>query len=110
MPHSISWLDRLRIERLVWTLDQQLYDLPRASRIVKRREVRDNLLVAAVDIGTSNAIRRLGGSRRLADQFLTAELGDGPRYSWVAAAWFAAVVPLLVNYLSVRPHRPTRMA
>jgi acyl-CoA thioester hydrolase len=26
MPHSISWIDRLRVERLVWTLDQRLYD------------------------------------------------------------------------------------
>ena len=50
----------MRIERLVWLLDQQLYDLPRSSRIAKRREVRDNLLAAARDIGTADALRRLG--------------------------------------------------
>ena len=35
MPHSLTWFDRLRIERFVWTLDQRIYDLPRASRIAK---------------------------------------------------------------------------
>lgn len=28
MPHSVSWIDRIRIERLVWTLDQRIYELP----------------------------------------------------------------------------------
>ncbi|HSV67952.1 MAG TPA: hypothetical protein VLJ59_18910 [Mycobacteriales bacterium] len=98
MPHSITWIDRLRIERVVWTLDQRLYDLPRRSRIAKRRELRDNILVAARDVGTSPALRRLGDSRRLADEYLTAELGEGPRHSWVAAILFGGTVPLLINY------------
>jgi len=98
MPHSITWLSRLRIERLVWALDQQLYDLPRASRIAKRREVRDNLLAAARDVGTAEALRRLGGSRRLAREYLTAEFGDSPRHSWVAAAYFCTLVPLVLNF------------
>ncbi len=59
MPQHITWIDRLRIERVVWALDQQLYDLPRASRIAKRREVRENLFAAAHDIGTTEALRRL---------------------------------------------------
>ena len=99
MPHSTSWIDRLRVERLVWTLDQQLYDLPRASRIAKRREVRDNLLAAARDVGASEALRRLGGSRRLAEEYLTAELGEGPRHSWIAAAYFCTLVPLATNFV-----------
>jgi hypothetical protein len=98
MPHTVTWLDRLRIERLVWTLDQRLYDLPRATRITDRREVRANLLAAAADVGTRQALRQLGGSRRLAEEYLTAELGDGPRHSWIAAAYFAALVPLLTNF------------
>jgi hypothetical protein len=98
MPRSVTWIDRLRIERLVWALDQQLYDLPRSSRIAKRREVRDNILAAARDVGTTQALRRLGSSRRLAAEYLTAELGDGPRHSWTAAAYFAALVPLLLNF------------
>ena len=66
MPHAITWIDRLRIEGTVWALDQRIYDLPRQSRIAKRREVRANLLTAASDVGTSAALRNLGGSRRLA--------------------------------------------
>jgi len=89
MPESVTWIDRLRIERAVWTLDQRLYDLPRRSRIAKRRELRENLLTASHDIGTSVALRRLGNARQLADDYLSAELGEGPRHSWVAAAVFA---------------------
>lgn len=95
MPHRISWINRLRIERFVWTLDQRIYDLPRASRIAHRREVRTNLLAAAADIGTTAALRRIGPSRRLADGYLTAELGDGPRPSVIAAILFAGLFPLL---------------
>ena len=47
MDHRISWFERLRIEWVVWSLDQRLYDLPRRSRIEKRREVRANLITAA---------------------------------------------------------------
>jgi hypothetical protein len=99
MPQSVTWIDRLRIERLVWALDQQLYDLPRSSRIAKRREVRDNLRAAARDVGTTEALRRLGGSRRLAAEYLTAEFGEGPRHSWLAAAYFCGLVPLLINFV-----------
>jgi hypothetical protein len=88
MPHDVTWLDRLRIERVVWALDQRLYDLPRKSRIAKRREVRGNLRTAAMDIGTSNALRNLGNSRQLAVEYRAAEFGDEPRPSWVAAATF----------------------
>lgn len=98
MPQTITWLDRLRIERLVWALDQQLYDLPYRSRIAKRREVRANTLAAAQDIGTIEALRRMGSSRQLAEEYLAAELGEGPRYSWIAAANFAALIPLVLNF------------
>ena len=52
MARPFTWFDRLRIERVVWTLDQRLYDLPRAVRIAHRRELRENLLTAARDVGT----------------------------------------------------------
>lgn len=52
---KLRWRDRLRVERVVWSLDQQLYDLPRASRLATRREVQENLLCAAHDIGTTPA-------------------------------------------------------
>jgi uncharacterized membrane protein YhhN len=34
----------------------------------------------------------------LADEYLTAEYGDGPRHSWIAAAYFATLVPLVLNF------------
>ncbi|GIM96530.1 hypothetical protein [Paractinoplanes toevensis] len=92
------WFDRLRIERLVWSLDQQIYDLPRAQRIAVRREVRANLLEAAQDVGTTEALRRVGSSRRLAEQYLAAEFGDGPRPSWIGAIYAAGLAPLLLNF------------
>jgi hypothetical protein len=96
MSRSVSWLDRLRVERVVWTLDQQLYDLPRADRIAIRREVRQNILAAARDVGTSAALRNLGSTSALADGYLAAEFGHGPRYSWIAALLFAASFPLVL--------------
>ena len=65
MPHTVTWIDRLRIERVVWTLDQRLYDLPRRTRIETRREVRQNLLTGARDVGTTQALQNLGGSAEL---------------------------------------------
>ncbi len=97
--HAINLIDRLRIERVVWALDQQIYDLPRAARISTRREVRQNLRAAARDVGTTEAIRRLGGSRALANEYLTAEFGVGPRHSWMAAAFWVGLVPLVLTSL-----------
>jgi hypothetical protein len=98
MTHSVSSIDRIRIERLVWALDQRIYDLPRRSRIAMRREVRDNLLAAAHDVGTTEALRRVGTSHELARQYLTAEFGDGLRHSWMAASLYCAGFPPLVNF------------
>jgi len=96
MSHSLSVLDRLRIEWAVWSLDQRLYGLPRRSRIAKRRELRSNLCSAASDVGAAAALRGLGDGHRLAEEYLDAELGDGPRASWLAAAVFLSGVPLVL--------------
>ena len=96
MPHPVTWRDRARIERVVWALDQRLYDLPRASRIATRREVRQNLITAARDVGAGAAVRQLGGIGELASEYLTAEYGDGPRHSWIAACVVLAGVPLIL--------------
>ena len=95
MTDNPSWIDRLRIERVVWSLDQRLYDLPRKSRIAKRREVRENLMTASRDIGTTDALRRLGSSHQLAAEYLSAEFGDGPRPHWIAAATFFVTAQLV---------------
>jgi hypothetical protein len=97
MARPLTWLDRLRIERIVWTLDQRLYGLPRDARIAHRREVRQNLLTAAQDVGTGAAIRNLGNSSQLAAAYLAAEFGDRPRHSWIAAAVWAATSMLVVT-------------
>lgn len=88
MPHALNWIDRLRIERVVWALDQRLYDLPRKARIARRRELRENLVTAAHDLGVTAALRNLGDSRQLAAEYLSAQFGDGARPSWFAAAAF----------------------
>ena len=95
----INTIGRLRIETRVWLLDQQIYDLPRRSRIAIRQEVRTNLLDAAGAVGVTPALRRIGSSRRLAEQYRRAEFGDEPRHSWIAAAVAAGLVPLLLNYV-----------
>jgi hypothetical protein len=99
VSHPVTWIDRLRIERAVWALDQRLYDLPRKSRIAKRREVRENLVAATHDIGAVDAVRRLGNSHQLAAEYLSAEFGERPRPSWVAAATFAVTAQLLFTWI-----------
>jgi hypothetical protein len=99
MQHTVTWFGRLRIERVVWTLDQRLYDLPRRTRIETRREVRQNLLTGARDVGTTQALRNLGGSAELAQEYLSAAYGSRPRHSWVAAVICFATVPLLATSL-----------
>lgn len=96
MPHPLTWRDRARIERVVWALDQRLYDLPRASRIATRREVRQNLITAARDVGAGAALKQLGGTAELASEYLTAAYGEGPRHSWIAACVVLAGVPLVL--------------
>jgi hypothetical protein len=99
MPSTVTWIDRLRIERVVWSLDQRLYDLPRKSRIARRREVRESLLTAARDIGTADALRNLGNSRQLAAEYRSAEFGDEARPSWIAAGIFLMTSQLLFTSL-----------
>ena len=101
MTHLVTWVDRLRIERGVWTLDHRLYDLPRKSRIAKRREVRENLRAAAADVGTGDALRNLGNSRLLAIEYRAAEFGDEPQPLWLPAALFLLTAQLFfTSFLS----------
>ena len=97
MPHDVNLFDRLRIERVVWSLDQRLYDLPRKTRIDRRRELRNNLHEAAHDVGTAAALRDVGDSGTLAAEYLDAELGPGPRHSWMAAGVFLFTTVLLLT-------------
>ena len=80
MSETLIWTDRLRIERRVWTLNTYLQTLPRRSQLAKRRELRVNLRAAAADVGTKEALRRLGNVRTIAADYISAEY-DGPRPS-----------------------------
>jgi hypothetical protein len=100
MPHAVTLLGRMRIERLVWALDQRLYDLPTKSRVACRREVRQNLLAAAQEAGTGEALRRIGSSQALAREYLSAEYGDRPRHSWIAAGTVGVFLPLILTFIT----------
>ena len=101
--------DRLRIERAVWMLDARIQDLPRKSRIAKRRELRQNLRAAADEVGARQAVRQLGNLRALSMGYLTAEDGDvSRRPSWTAAAAWIAIVDffmLLLDHVALAAFR-----
>jgi hypothetical protein len=95
---DFSALDRLRIERAVWSLDQRLHDLPRATRIAHRKELRANLVAAAGDVGTTAALRDLGNAASLASDYRDAALGPRPRASWYAAGGFLVTTVVLLTW------------
>ena len=86
MTGTLIWTDRLRIERAVWTLNSYLQTLGRRSQAAKRRELRVNLRAASADVGTKEAVRRLGNVHTMAADYIIAEYG-GPRPSWWAATF-----------------------
>jgi hypothetical protein len=49
-------------------------------------------------VGTTRALRRLGSSYQLAEEYLTAQYGAHPRHSWVAAACVAGLIPLALDF------------
>lgn len=102
MTRTVTRTDLLRIECTVWTLDTYLADLPRRSRVAHRREVRANLRAAADDVGTTEALRRLGAPRRLAAGYLAAEYGEWqPRPAWkTGAACMLLAVILMTVYVT----------
>jgi hypothetical protein len=99
MPTDLNLIDRLRIERAVWSLDQRLYELPRRSRVASRRELRANLVAAARDVGAKTAVRDVGDPGALAADYLDAELGPGLRHSWMAAGVFLMTTTLVLTSL-----------
>ena len=100
MTTTIPWRDRLHLERAVWAFDRRLQDLPRKSRVARRRELRNNLYSATDDVGAEVAVRQLGDLRQLAAGYLTAEYGDWqPRPSWTRAAAAAVLFYFLLSWL-----------
>ena len=96
MSNTLNLVDRLRIERVVWTVGVLVSDLPHRSQRAVRRELRDNLRAAASEAGVSAAVRGLGGLRHLAAGYLEAEYGDSrPRPRWLRGVAWAMVVYLV---------------
>ncbi len=104
MPQAPGLLDRLRIERAVWTFDTYAGDLPGKRRREIRRELRADLWASAQEVGGAEAIRGLGGLRRLAAGYIVAEYGEeGPRPRWVKGVfWVFLVEYLLLTILFAR--------
>jgi hypothetical protein len=99
MPHTVTLLDRLRIERLVWALDQRLYDLPYRRRTDCRREVRQNTLAAAQESGITEALRGVGSAGELAREYLSAEYGNRLRPHWTTAAVVLLLIVVLIMFV-----------
>jgi hypothetical protein len=98
MTDDLTRIDRLRIERTIWAFDVLIINMPRRSRVAKRRELRANLRAAAADVGTAQALRRLGGLQRLAAGYLAAEYGErGPRPAyWKGITWASLLLPIMI--------------
>lgn len=91
-------LRRLRIETVVKRLDWRLEGrVPRSRRRQIRRELRANLSAAADEVGTEEAIRRLGDVRDLAAEYLEYETGRLPMRAGFAAALVTVVLLELVG-------------
>jgi hypothetical protein len=97
MTRQLSITDRLRLERVVWVLDQRIYDLPWRRRIAIRREVRENLRTAAADVGAEQAVRNIGSVGDLAGGYRDAQFGGRPGPSWLAASLFVFTTLLVLQ-------------
>jgi hypothetical protein len=93
----VTLTDRLLIEWTVWTVDTYVQSLPGRSRRAVRRELRANLRASAAELGRAEAIRRLGGLRRLSREYLDAEYGhDGPRPQLLRGMFWAFTIEAVI--------------
>jgi hypothetical protein len=94
--------DRLRIERVLWTVDFLIHDIRTRGRRTIRRDLRSNLQAAAREAGVGEAIRQLGPIRRLARGYLDAEYGpEARRPRWMAAIGWMFVCTLFIEALTL---------
>ena len=102
MTDALTWADRLRIERAVWILDACVANyLPRRSRAARRRELRLDLRAAAADVGSAEALRRLGDLRLLAAEYVAAEYGDRVRWPRYGTGILCIFLVEAVSYAAV---------
>lgn len=96
MP-ALSFIDRLRIERAVWTVDAYTSVLPTRRQREIRRELRANLRASAAQVGAKAAVRNLGSLRRLSYEYLSAEYRGRPWPSLLKGiAWMITTAVVLV--------------
>jgi hypothetical protein len=98
MPTPLGLTSRLHIEWLLLRLDLHLGSLPGRARRSIRRELRMNLHASAREVGAGEAVRRLGGLRRLADGYLDAAYAGRRRPNLLKAVfWLVAVECVLLG-------------
>jgi len=97
MSRKLTLVDRLRIARVLWTMYWRTQDLPGRVRKDVGRELRANLRAAAAEVGSAEAVRRLGNLHRLAADYLDAEYGDDqPRPHWLTGVVWGSLVWSLI--------------
>ena len=84
MNRPMTLVDRVRIERVLWTVDFLIHDIRTRGRRTIRRELRTNLRAAAQEKGAGAAIRQLGPLRVLARGTSTPSTARAPfsRAGW----------------------------
>jgi hypothetical protein len=100
MTTAPSLADRLRIERVIWTVDTLAGDVPGPRRRELRRTLRADLWASAREVGAATAIRNLGPVRRLAAGYLDAEYGDDrPRPRYLKGVFWTILVEAVLGLL-----------
>jgi len=101
MP-ALTFVDHLRIERAVWTVDTYLSVLPMRRQREIRRELRANLRASAAQVGSKAAVRNLGSLRRLSYEYLSAEYRGRPwPIPFKGAAWMIITAAFLLTAWTV---------
>jgi hypothetical protein len=91
-----TFIDHLRIEWAVWTVDTYTSILPMRRQREIRRELRANLRASAAEVGAKAAVRNLGSLRRLSYEYLSAEYRGRPWPTpFRGIAWMITVAVLL---------------
>jgi hypothetical protein len=84
MTGTLTWLDHARIEYAILRVDVMISALPLERQQAILGELRTNLRSASEQLGSAEALRRLGGLRPLARSYLDIEHGGpGPRPRWL---------------------------
>lgn len=98
MASTLTLLDHLRIEFAIVRVDVMISALSLERQEEILGELRTNLRAASDQMGSAEAVRRLGGLRRLARNYLDVEYGDpGPRPRWlIGILWVFVVVGVLL--------------